>query len=203
TGALPTPGDSLQQWILQAHWQELSLEAGHLNGISRLVILSDNVELLTALNFSGVAVTRCLIGSEPEYGEPLPAGVDKVLAQNNLDYDAVFEKVTLEWGDCVIFALSYCDMEALTYHDIEKRFQQNVHQLHQWMRHIHSRLLTTGIRFALLNWTQGGKSDLFQAALSKYYSFLRYEYFELNTHIIHLETPLNPRKYTAGHLTCR
>ena len=185
------PEDDLNSWMLKTQWQEKALRIDNadakdqLEPVKNILLIADDKDLLSKLNFTQASVTKCLISSRKTNSTQ----ADFILDKKTLDYSLLLKNLNIDSIDCIILAQSYLDIETLSYKAIDKHFAGYARKVNQLVQFVRQQLLGKDIKIVLLNCSDGNEPNVFRQIMSKYFSFLRYEYFELQSSIIHLQVP--------------
>ncbi|MEZ2221554.1 SDR family NAD(P)-dependent oxidoreductase [Rhizobium sp. RCC_161_2] len=175
-------GVMLKDAMFDVQWRDMALDSGTTRSqipVDTLLVIAEDPAVFETRRWGDAKVRSCLIADDVQ-----PEGrYDIVLGKEQLDYEILREQIRSGGIGGIVYVPSRIDMETCSGEDLERHLQWESHKLHRWMTFLINNLVETPPKVVFLSVMQ----DPVQALLSKYFSFLRYEYPEFQASIIQVD----------------
>jgi polyketide synthase PksL len=179
-------GVVLKDAMFDVRWREMALDSGVARSqipVDTLLVISEDPAVFETSHWGEAKVRSCLITDDVQ-----PEGrYDTILGKERLDYEILREQIRSGGIDCVVYVPSSIDIETSSSEHLEQHLRWESHKLHRWMMFLINNLVETPPKVFFLSLMQHPGQDPVQALLSKYFSFLRYEYPEFQASIIRVD----------------
>lgn len=152
--------------------------------VENLMVISEDPAVLEARQWGEARVRACLITDDV----PQDGRYDVVLGRNGLDYQGLLERIRSAGIGCLVYVPSRIDIESCTNEELDRHLAWESQKLHRWMTFLINNLVETPPKVVFLSLTQSAGQDPVHMLLSKYFSFLRYEYPEFQASVIRVDS---------------
>lgn len=173
--------------VFDVQWSAMALDrdlAQTQIPIGNLMVISEDPAMFETRRWGRVRIQTCLIGDDVQQG----GQYDVILGRQGLDYRGLLERIRSGGIGCLVYVPSRIDIETCSYEELDRHLRWESQKLHRWMAFLIGNLVETPPKVVFLSLAQPAEQDPVHALLSKYFSFLRYEYPEFQASIIKVDS---------------
>lgn len=173
--------------VFDVRWSAMALDRDPAQPqipVDNLMVISEDPAMLETRQWGRAKIRTCLIADDV----PHDGRYDVILGRDGLDYQGLLERIRSGGIGCLVYVPSSIDIESCSHEELDRHLRWESQKLHRWMALLINNLVETPPKVVFLYLTQDARQEPVHALLSKYFSFLRYEYPEFQASIIRVDS---------------